>query len=200
MLERAFATTVRNLSTLFLLGAIVFVPLHLGHAFLFRNVLSVHELRGDIQAFPEGKKVRGVGASQLEDERTTLMILLAAEAGLSFVLLGAARRVAEVDAEGGVPTVVDALEHAGSHLRTTDLRRLWTTPVLLGLLVGTVTGWLVYRIGAAGTELLGNDKAFVGIGLTRGAALAMFVTFIVGPASVAPAKTSGESQRPLDLY
>ncbi|MGH3117779.1 MAG: hypothetical protein ACRDQ2_11855, partial [Gaiellales bacterium] len=166
MLDRALVTTVRNFSTLFLIGAVVFIPLHLAHGFLFRNVLSVAELRPDIADFPEGRMVRNVGVEELNDERSTLGALVIVEAGISILLLGAARRVVEVDEDEGVPTVADAYGHAPSSLRkisfTVDRLGILVTCLVIGLLAG----WLTYRIGSLATELLGNDTAFVGIGVT----------------------------------
>jgi hypothetical protein len=201
MLDRALATTVRNFSTLFLIGAVLFVPLHLAHAFAFRNVLSVAELRPDIADFPEGRLVRNVGVGELNDERSTLGVLLVVEAGISILLLGAARRVVDVDADDGVPTVTDAYEHAAGSLRKA------VPPIdRVGILVtctviGVAAGWLAYRIGLLATELLGNDTAFAGIGVTRGVAVALFATFLIGPA--ATLSTAPRPEPPvesLDVY
>ncbi|MGH2757202.1 MAG: hypothetical protein ACRDI3_05380 [Actinomycetota bacterium] len=201
MLDRALGTTARNFSTLFLIGAVTFIPLHVAHAFLFRNVLSVAELRPDIADFPEGRLVRNVGVEQLNDERSTLGVLLIVEAGISLLLLGAARRVVEVDADGGVPTVTDAYEHAAG-----SLRKAWFGIDRLGILVtcaviGVAAGWLAYRIGLLVTELLGNDKAFAGIGATRGIAVALFLTFVIGPAAtLSLTSRPAPPAKPLDVY
>jgi hypothetical protein len=201
MLDRAVALTLRNLSTLFLLGAIVFVPLHLAHAFAFRNVLSVADIRGDISEFPEGKKVRNVGTEELGDERSTLLVLLLVEAGISVLLVGGARRVVEIDDGDGVPTVTDAWSHALPLLQTVPVSARSSGPLLVCGSIGVLAAFLIYRIGALATELLGDDKAFVGVGLSRGAAVALFVTFVIGPvAALSTGNRPNPAPQSLDVY
>jgi hypothetical protein len=201
MLDRALTSTFRNFSTLLLIGAIIFVPLHLAHAFLFRNVLSVAELRSDIADFPEGRKVRNVGVAELNDERSTLGALLIIEVGISVWLVGAARRVVQVDAEGSVPTVTDAYAHATSSLRRTTIAMDRMGILVTCLVIGLAAGWLTYRIGMLVTELLGNDTAFVAIALSRAVALSVVMAFVMGPvAALSPTARPAAPEKHLDVY
>lgn len=199
MLDRALTITFRNLSTLFLVAAVFFVPLHLVHAFLFRDVLAVAELRPEIASFPETKKVRNVGPAEFADERTALGIVFIVEAGLLVVVLGAALRVVEVDRNDDVPTVGDALADSMQSLGRVRLQRPGVV-VLCGA-IGALAAWLVYRIGLLATELLGNDTAFAGVGLARGAAVSLFATFVAGPIAALSAESpDGTPPERLDVY
>ncbi|MDQ4065820.1 MAG: hypothetical protein M3161_07215 [Actinomycetota bacterium] len=195
MLGRALDATFRNFSTLFLLGAIFFVPLHLGHAFVFRNALAVQELRPEIERFPPNKNVRGVGPVELNRERMTLLLLGGIDVLVAVGLFGAARRVHEMHDAGEVPTVGDALRGSASYLSA----RPDIAVTLGGIAVGAVAAFLVYRIGSIATELLGAPATFVGVGMTRAVAASAFFAVALGCAA-ASARPSQRGVAKLDVY
>lgn len=198
MLGRALDVAFRHLATLFCVCAVVFLPLHVGHAFIYRNVHGVSELASDIRAFPEGRKVHNVGPEELRAERATGFVLLFVEAGTLLILVGAARRVIDVESDGEVATVPDALGDALPSLRSV---RPQPAVVAGGVLVGSAAGWLTLAIGYRLTEILGNDATYLGIGLTRGVALSLAGAVIIGTA--AASSTPREATAPpekLDLY
>ncbi|MDQ3963997.1 MAG: hypothetical protein M3277_08830 [Actinomycetota bacterium] len=196
MLGRALDAAFRNLATLFCVCAVIFVPLNLAHAFVFRNVLAVSELAPDIEAFPEGRKVRNVGSAELRDERTTGIVLLIVEAGLLVLVVGAARRSIDVEDGGGVATVPDSFANALSNLRgeAPDPR-----VVLGGVIVGAVSGWLTLTIGYRLAEILGSDAAYLGIGLSRGVAASLAGALIAGTAAASRRMAKPPPEK-LDLY
>ena len=196
MLGRALDIAFRNLATLFCVCAVIFVPLHLAHALVFRNVLAVSEVRADIEAFPEGRKVKNVGPAELRDERATGMALVIVEAGLLVIVVGAARRVIDVEAEGEVATVPDALGNAVSSLRGATPDPL---VVLGGVVVGVVAGWLTLAIGYRLTEVIGSDAAYLGIGLSRGVAAYLAGALIAGTAA-ASRRPSKPPPDKIDVY
>ncbi len=196
MLGRALDAAFRNLATLFCVCAVIFVPLNVTHAFVFRNVLAVSELAADIEAFPEGRKVRNVGPTELRDERTTAIALLIAEAGLLVFVVGAARRAIEVEDRGGVATVPDSLTHALDGLRGEAPN---PRVVLGGVIVGAVSGWLTLAIGYRLSEILGSDAAYLGVGLSRGVAASLAGALIAGTAA-ASRRVSKPPPEKLELY
>jgi len=200
MLDRALTATFRNLSTLILLGAVVFVPLHLAHAFVFRNVHTVADLAGDIAEFPGNKKVRNVGPAELDDERRTSLVLVIAELGLSIVLLGAAKRTIETDDAGRIPTIAEGFEHAIAGLKRVRIAAPSVPPLLACGAIGALAGWLSWQIVSLAGEVLGNDTAFVAVGLARGSALAVFVAFVAGPIAALSGAPVPREPESLDLY
>lgn len=195
MLTGALDATWRNFSTLFLLGAIFFVPLHLGHAYAFRNEISVQELGPEIEGFPENKRVRNVGNSDLARERATLLVLYGIDVLVAVGLFGAARRVHTRDGAGEVPTVGDALQGAGSEFQgRPDLGA-----TIVGVAVGAIVAWLVYRIGALAAESLGAPSMFVGVGLARAVAASTLFAVAIGCAAASARSASSRSPK-IDLY
>lgn len=195
MLGRALDKTFRNFSTLFLLAAIFFVPLHTVHAFVFRDEIAVQELRPEIEDFPPAKKVRGVGAPELTNERNTLFVLAGIDMIVAMGLFGAARRVHDIDEDGRVPTVGEALRGSGASFRA----RPDVLVTAGGLVVGAAIAWLVYRIGMLVAELLGASSMFIGVGLARGLAAAVLTAVAVGCAA-ASARASARRPAKIDLY
>ena len=198
MLGHALDVAFRHLATLFCVCAVIFVPLQLGHAFVFRDVLGVSELAPDIRAFPEGRKVRNVGPEELRAERATGMVLVIVEAGLLVILVGAARRVIDVESEDRVATVPDALSNALSSLGAVRPQ----FPVVAGsLLVGAAAGWLTLAIGYRLSEILGNDATYLGIGFSRGVAASLAGAVIAGTAAASSvSRPTPAPPEKLDLY
>ena len=197
MLGRALDATWRNFSTLFLLGAIFFVPLHLGQTYVFRDEIAVQELRPEIEQFPENKKVRNVGPAELAKERAILLVLSGVDLLIAVGLSGAARRVHAVDAHDGVPTVGDALR-AGREFRG----RLDPRVTAAGVAIAALVAWLVYRIASLVAGSLGAATMFIGVGLARGIAVSTLFAIAIGCAAAASG-TARPPERPrakLDLY
>ena len=200
MLERALSKTFTEMATLLLVASVFTVPLYMIHAFIFRNVHAVAELSPDIREFPEGRQVRGVAASDLELERTTLWIVSLGALALVVLIARAAARVQEVVDEGGVPSVRDALRHMARR----DPRRasLLASPLVAGAIVALVFASLVLKIGGVLTSMGSNDMAWPGTGLTRAVAMATFLAILGGClAAVRGAATPAPAAKePIDLY
>ncbi|HEV3472206.1 MAG TPA: hypothetical protein VG408_03240 [Actinomycetota bacterium] len=186
MLGPALDTAFRHLATLFCVCALIFVPLHLVHAVVFRNVIAVAELAPDIESFPEGRKVKNVGPEELHDERTTGLALLILEAGSLVILVGAARRVIEVEEAGGVATVLDAVGNSFVRLRE-------------GSDHGALAGWLTLLIGYRVAEVLGSDASYLGVGLSRGVAVSLAGAIVIGTAAASRPAVRRPVEK-LDLY
>jgi hypothetical protein len=179
--DRSLRTTFRNYLTVFFLVAVVTVPLHVGHAFLYRNVISVRELHPDIEDFPERRKVHRVGVKKLEQSRNAFLFVTVVELLLLPLAVGATRRVLEVDARGGLPRVVDGWVHS---------LHAWRRPVpepgsplaaLVGAVLGLAVGYLVERIGVLLSEPVPGSVVFAPVGLTQGVARAAGAAFLLVP-------------------
>lgn len=198
MLDRALGKTFANLSTLVLVACIVTLPVALIHAFLFRDVLAVQEIAPEISTFPEGRLVRGVAKTDFVDERNWLLIALAAQTALLPLVYRAARRVIEVDDQGGVPTVTDAWTHLGTSQRA----RLLPGPILAGATLGTVCGYLVWTIGKVLAGMASADLTWALVGFSRGIAAALPYAFACGVAASLPPRSdpTPRAVEELDLY
>ena len=182
MLDRALGKTFTNLSTLLMLACVFTVPIHLVHAYVFREVIAVAELGPEIRAFPEGRQVRGVSKGDLDNERNSLVIVIAFEMLLLPIAYRAARRVIEVDEQGGVPTAVDAW----THLRTAPRGGLSPGPTAIAGVIGLVGAWLVWTIGSQLADRASADMAWAVTGLTRAASVALFTALSCGVAASLP--------------
>jgi hypothetical protein len=182
LLDRALRATIRNFSTLFLLVALVMVPLQVAHAYVFRRVIAVSELHPAIEGFPEGRKVARVGPGQLRKARTGYLVIGAIEILLLPLLVRAAARVMAVDRAGGVPTVVGAFAGMRGSLEVGRLRGLPVGPLVVAATLGITIGWLTRALGLVLVEPLADGAAFSGVGLIEGVARALGGAFVVGPA------------------
>jgi hypothetical protein len=178
MLERALSKTFANLSTLMLVALVVTGPLHLVQAYVFKDALAVAELAPEIRAFPEGRQVRGVAKQDLENEKTTLLIVLGIEILLLPLVLAAAKRVVEVSDRDGIPTVVDAWTHLTAPPRGGYL----SGPGLVALVLGLVSAWLTWMIGTRLADMASADLAWALIGVTRATSVALLVAITCGTA------------------
>lgn len=195
MFERSLGRIFANLSTLILVAFVITMPVHVVHAYMFRDALAVQELRPEISTFPEARQVRGVAKSDLRDERTFLYLALALEILSLPLVYRAARRVLAVDEDGGVPGVLDSWR---------SLQPLTGTPigpVALVSIVGGAAALLVWAIGARVADMSSADFAWIVFGLSRATAVALVMAFITGAA--AALATESPVARPvekLDLY
>jgi hypothetical protein len=180
MLDRAWRVLFRNFSTLFLVVGVITIPFHLAHAFAWRDVIAVAELHSDIEELPANLKVRGVGADDVDRAHIAYWVVTALEIALLPVLLGATRRVIEVDDDGGVPGVIDAYRHAGPR-RSAGLRPPpgSTAILVVAAVVGVAVGWLARTAGLLVVEPLGDAAAWVGFGLVEGGSRALGAVFFL---------------------
>jgi hypothetical protein len=176
LLDRALRTALRNLSTFFLIVALVTVPLNVAWGFLYRDVIALQEVHADIRALPEGQKVNGVDSSQLDQARYAELIVLALEAALVPVLLRVSRRAIEIDESGHVPTALGAWR--GLARRSERPRGEWRAGVVLMTALFAVAVWLLASsIGSLIAAPLGDQVAWLAVGLGRALALALALPF-----------------------
>ena len=202
ILERSLRLAIKHFGTLFLLVAIVTLPLHVAYSFFFRNVIAVSELHDQIETFPENRQVQGVGTGDLDAARFALLGITLAEIALIPVLARAAARVVTVDEEQGVPTVPDALSHLrGTHLSLAHVlggRRL--QPVLAALLVAAALGILLELAGMTLIEPLSDEDTFAGVGLVQGVARAAAAPFLLMGLAVAAQNAKAPTTETPTLY
>ena len=191
MLDRAFAAAFRSFSTLFLVVAVVTIPLHLVYSFTFRNVIATTEIHGEIERFPNYRQVRSVGPRELRDAAIGSWILTGLELALVPLGVRAVRRVIEVADAGGVATVPDAWRTALSQRASPAPSSTQDLPAAaIGVVVALVVGFLLGRIGAVLVEPLTPDFSWVGHGaagaIARAAAAPFALTAIAALAKGHP--------------
>ncbi len=193
MLDRAFAQTFRNYSTIFVIVAVIAFPLHLLYAFAFRDVIATNDFHAAIAALPEDRRVGGVGPAQLDQARLFFWILTGVEVALLPLVVRAARRVFAVDEAGGIPTGTDAWADAFRAHEKTRLHVGWPAVAGLGLVAAAISGLLLNAIGDAVTDFLPGDLRWVGVALTDGGARAAALPLFVGPLAAIGTKGRGPS-------
>ena len=176
-LDNALRYALRNFSTLFLVAALVTVPLQLAYSFVYRDVVAVGELHEFIAELPQGRKVSNVGRGRLEESRDVWLGLALLELVLVPLGIRATARVVAVDAAGGLPGVLDAWGHALSPRRGPWPPWPWAGAGRLGAIAGgfliaVAVGWLTQTIGLILAELFGVARPWLWAGLTHGVALA----------------------------
>lgn len=189
MIERAFARTFRNFSTIVMLVAVVVVPVHLIYAFVFRNVIATSDFHDAIEALPNYQQVRSVGPPQLDDARLVFWIVTAIEVALVPLAIRATRRVFISDDRGEVPTASDAWTHALAKQEDRTFRAQWIVPALLGVATAVLAGILIQGIGSSLSGFLSEDWRWTGVGLTQALARAWAAPLALGPLALLRAKT-----------
>ena len=179
MLDRALKATFRNFSTLFLLAALVFVPLHVAYAFAFRTVLAVSELHAAIAQFPGPRLVQGVGREQLSNARAWSLCLTLLEVVLLPFLVAAAGRVLAEDARSGVPTVLGALSFSSGPALAAPPRE-HAPAAAGGAVIALAVAWLARSVGLLAAEPLPAHLAWAGVGLAEGGARALGGAMLIG--------------------
>lgn len=178
MVDQAFRAALRNFSTLFLLVAVVTVPLHLAYSVMFANVIETRELHDVIETFPEARQVRGVGKAQLDRARIAFGVVTILELiSIPFLARGT-RRVLEIDRAGGLPTVREGLEamrgggawHGGAHR---------AGPVIVAVIAALVLGLLIERIGLLLLEFVSDPRSFPFFGLMQAISRAAAAPFVL---------------------
>jgi hypothetical protein len=180
LLDRALRATFRNFSTVFLLLAIVTLPLHLAHAVAFHSVIALRELHPTIEEFPRAKQIRGVGREDIAAARRAALAVTALELALAPLLVGAARRALAADERGQVPTVTSAWRGVGRAPGSAGAlaRRAPTSAAVVGL--GLAAWGLARAAGAIVIEPLPEGLAFAGVGLVDGLARALGGSLALG--------------------
>jgi len=179
LVDRALKTTLRNFSTFWLIVAVVTVPLDLALAALFTDVIATREIHADIESLPSGDSVRGVDGEAIERSRYAQLIVLALELALIPLLLRATRRAIERDTSGHVPTALGAWRGVG---RSSGARSSapWRLSVALAMAGFALLVWtLASLIGGLLAAPVGDTLAWLVVGLTRGAALALALPFLL---------------------
>ena len=179
LVDRALKTTLRNFSTLWLIVAVVTIPLNLAWGTLFHDVIATREIHADIESLPSGDRVRGVDGEAIERSGYAQLIVLALELASIPLLLRATRRALERDASGHVPTALGAWRGVGrsSGDRSSAPWRLSVALAMAGFAL--VVGFLAALIGALLAAPVGDALAWLVVGLTRGAALALALPFLL---------------------
>jgi hypothetical protein len=181
-LDRVLSLTWRNFATLFLIVALVTVPLHVGRTFLYRKVLVARELEPDIETFTGGREVRGIGPADLQEARRSLLVVTVIELALLPLAVGAVRRALWLDRRGAPPGVLDAWVHAPAALfRGTGAPASSAATVAIGALVGLAAGAMLERIGLILSEAFPLYLSFAPIGLTEGTSRALGAIFFLVP-------------------
>ena len=193
MIERAFARTFRNFSTIFMVVAVVVLPVHLIYAFTFRNVIATSDFHDAIDSMPSYRQVRSVGPPQLDHARLAFWLITAAELALVPLAMRATRRVFIVDDAGEVPTAVDAWGRALQRQEGRTFRPGWVAPALVGVAGAVAAGLLIAGVGSSLTGFLSEDWRWTGVGLTQALALAGAAPLALGPLALIRAKAGPPS-------
>ncbi|MDQ3753027.1 MAG: hypothetical protein M3333_09105 [Actinomycetota bacterium] len=191
MLSNVLRVVFRNFSTLFLVVAVLLVPVHLAYTFTYRDVAQVEELHPYIENLPRGRQVQGVGRAVLADARRKFVWVTVAEILLLPLLAGATRRVVAVDGAGGLPGVWDAYRHMLSRQGAPARTASWGSRLITlasGVALALVIGWLVQTIGFLVAEVGPDGARWLIAGMARAIAFAAAAPFGL-VALVAPAPT-----------
>jgi len=179
LVDRALRTTLRNFSTFWLIAAAVTIPLNLAWALMYQDVIATREIHTDIEALPTGDEVRGVDGEAIERADRAQLIVFALEIALIPLLMRATRRAIERDTSGHVPTALGAwrgVARASGPRASGPWRLSVVLPMAAFALVvwglGTLIGWLL-------AAPVADSVAWLAVGLTRGAALALALPFLL---------------------
>ena len=195
LVDRALKTTLRNFSTLWLIVAAVTIPLNVAWAVVFQDVVATRGIHTHIESLPTGDRVRGVDAEAIDRARYAELIVLALEIALIPLLVRATRRAIERDAAGHVPTALGAFSGALRPSRARGPTRYRGSVALAMAALALVVGVLGALIGNLLVELAGGSVAWLVVGLTRGAALALALPFLL--VGLVEARESAESPHSL---
>jgi hypothetical protein len=186
VLNNMLRLVFKNFSTLFLVVAVLVVPLHLAYSFVYKEVAQVQELHPYIENQPRGRQVQGVGRAGLAEARRRYLWILIAELLLLPVFAGATRRVLVVEAAGGLPGVIDAYRNLSKRGTRTGGKPSPASrfgAVASGLLLALVICWLVQGVGLLIAEMGPDAARWLIAGLTRALAFAAGAPFALVPAT-----------------
>lgn len=184
MLDRAFRLTLRDLSTYFLVAAVIFVPLHVVHAFAFQDVIAVSELHDQIAELGENETVRRVGPGNLDMYRLTGLLVLLLEILALPLLAAAGGQVLDQRSRGELPSVRAAW--AKSKVFFPSLRGLTRPGALLtSFVLAALIGILARMTGSLIIEPLSDRTAWAGVALVEAGARSLAAPFVMVPAALA---------------
>jgi hypothetical protein len=177
-LDRPLRTTLRNFSTFFLVVALITIPLNLGWASLYRDVIATREIHTEIRNLPSDDGIEGVDGDDIDRARLAQWVVLALELALIPLLLRAFRGVITRDEEGHVPTAWGAWGGVGR--RPPERPSTWRTSLILAMAGIALVVWLLASaIGALLAVPLPETRSWLVVGLARGAALALALPFLL---------------------
>ena len=182
MVDRSLRATFGNFSTLALIAATVGLPASMIYSYVFRGAIAVSELHDTILTFPGSKQVAGVGRETLLTARYVGWGLVALGILSLVYLVSAVRRTLEREAAGEVATVPDSFRNAPTS--KPSFREAITTnrkAFLVGALDALIVAWLVLQVGLLLSEILSENRMWVGVGLTRAVAWSVAVPFVLVP-------------------
>jgi hypothetical protein len=178
LLDRALSTTLRNFSTFFLVIALVTIPLNLAWAGLFRDVIATREIHAEIRTLPPEDRVEGVNGDDIDRARYAQWLVLALELALIPLMLRAFRGVIERDQAGHVPTTWGAWRGVGR--KPAERPSSWRPSLILAMAAIALVVWLLgAAIGALLAAPVPEARAWLVVGLMRGAALALALPFLL---------------------
>jgi hypothetical protein len=178
LVDRALRTTLRNFSTFWLIAAAITIPLNVAWGFLYQDVIATREIHADIETLPPGDAVGGVDGRAIDRAERSQLIVLAIELALIPLLVRATRRAIERDASGHVPTALGAWR--GVTRGSVRGSRPWRLAVALPMAGFALIVWaLTALIGGLLAAPVGGSMAWLVVGLTRGAALAVALPFLL---------------------
>jgi hypothetical protein len=190
--DDALKTTFRNFATLFFVVAALTVPVHVVHAFVYRDVIAVRDIHDAVEDLDPRQQVRGVTADDLVQYRTTGWLIAAAEIALIPVLAGAARTVLVTRDSVSVGTAWkrwlggwrEPLPRLASHPATV---------LVVGAVIGVAVAFLLRSMGYLLSEPVGEAVAFGPVGLTEGVARATGAPFLLVPLALAAGRAKGDA-------
>lgn len=195
MLQRIVEATLRNLSTLALVCAIVLAPLHFIYGFVNRDAIAVREMAPAIETFPEDRQVRGVGRAELDRERLSRWFLIGLELLVAIpLLLRPTRRVLEADRRGEVPSALAALLGG----ETGHGAKPALPVVVVGAAIGLAVIVLAEIAMAVVVPMLEDPSEWVGVAAGQTAARSLGLPFLL--TALVLGGRALEDARPLDLY
>jgi hypothetical protein len=198
-IDRTLRLTWRNFATLWLLVALITIPVHLGHSFVYRRVIGLRELHPAIEQLPANRQVRSVGRSDLEEARSALAVIVIVELALLPLVAGATRRALQVDAAGGLPTVLDSWTHSLGARRRPAPAGSGVAAAAAGLAISAATGYLIWQIGQLVIEPVGDDATWAAVGLAGGITGATAAPFFLVPIALLSGRAKGEGLNPPTL-
>ena len=180
MLESGLQSTFRNFSTLFLIVAVVVFPLHLAYGLTFRDEIAVSELHSEIAELPSNRRVRGVGAAEIDRARLAGYAVWLVEIALIPLFVQAARRALEATERGDVATVAEAWRGAFGR----EPRR-WLPGGAAAVVGGAGMALLVLLMievsGHLLTDMLPDGPRFAGVVMVDTLARASALPFVLTP-------------------
>ncbi|MGH2787088.1 MAG: hypothetical protein ACRDJV_04140 [Actinomycetota bacterium] len=190
-IDGALRTTFRNYATLFFIVAAVTVPVHVAHAFIFRDVIAVRAVHNAIAEFDTGEEVRRVSARDLSRYRASSWLIAAAELALIPVLVGATRAVVASQDSVSVPGAWR--RSATGYKMPLPRLRPRAGAVALGTAVAIAIVWLTQSIGLLVSEPVGDSVSFGPVGGTMGIARAVGAPFLLIPLALAWGRAKGDA-------